>query len=136
MKRLLVFVVFLLFFPFCAAAAAEKEETVSRIVISGIMRIEPETVLTYLMIRKGDIVSDEQLDRGLKSLFSTGLFADVRLSVTDGVLNVDLVENPIVNQISFEGNKKSKPNSLKTNCLCIRVLSLHVPKLAGIHSGL
>ncbi len=119
MKRLLVFVVFLLFFPFCAAAAAEKEETVSRIVISGIMRIEPETVLTYLMIRKGDIVSDEQLDRGLKSLFSTGLFADVRLSVTDGVLNVDLVENPIVNQISFEGNKKIKTQQLKDE------LSLH-----------
>ena len=119
MKRLLVFVVFLLFFPFCAAAAAEKEETVSRIVISGIMRIEPETVLTYLMIRKGDIVSDEQLDRGLKSLFSTGLFADVRLSVTDGVLTVDLVENPIVNQISFEGNKKIKTQQLRDE------LSLH-----------
>lgn len=108
MKRLVVFVVFILFFPFCAVFAAEKEETVSRIVISGVMRIEPETVLTYLMIRKGDTVSDEQLDRGLKSLFSTGLFADVRLSVTDGVLNVDLVENPIVNQISFEGNKKNQ----------------------------
>ena len=110
----------MMFFPFCAGVrAAEKEETVSQIVISGVMRIEPETVLTYLMIRKGDIVSDEQLDRGLKSLFSTGLFADVRLSVTDGVLTVDLVENPIVNQISFEGNKKIKTQQLKDE------LSLH-----------
>lgn len=75
------------------------------------MRIEPETVLTYLMIRKGDIVSDEQLDRGLKSLFSTGLFADVRLSVTDGVLNVDLVENPIVNQISLKETKNQNPTA-------------------------
>ncbi len=77
------------------------------------MRIEPETVLTYLMIQKGDTVDEEQLDRGLKSLFSTGLFADVSLSMNKGVLKVDLVENPIVNEISFEGNRKIKTDQLK-----------------------
>ena len=93
--------------------AAEEEKLVSEIEISGIMRIEPETVLTYLMIRKGDKISDEQLDRGLKSLFSTGLFADVRLSMDRGVLKVDLIENPIVNRIAFEGNKKIKKQQLE-----------------------
>ena len=92
--------------------AATAGKLVEKIEISGIMRIEPETVLTYLMIRKGDNVSDEQLDRGLKSLFSTGLFADVRLSMDGGVLKVDLVENPIVNRIAFEGNKKIKKQQL------------------------
>lgn len=77
------------------------------------MRIEPETVMTYLMIREGDKISDEKLDRGLKSLFSTGLFADVRLAMDGGVLKVDLVENPIVNRIVFEGNKKIKKQQLE-----------------------
>ena len=113
MKKLFVFIAIIFCFPFFKAEAAQKEEVVSEIVISGVMRIEPETVLTYLMIRKGDSVSQEELDRGLKSLFSTGLFSDVRLSVNDGVLNVDLVENPIVNRISFEGNKKIKTQQLK-----------------------
>lgn len=113
MKKLFVFIGIVFCFPFIKAEAAQKEEVVSEIVISGVMRIEPETVLTYLMIRKGDSVSQEELDRGLKSLFSTGLFSDVRLSVNDGVLNVDLVENPIVNRISFEGNKKIKTQQLK-----------------------
>lgn len=113
MRKLFVYAVLGVFLCVSAVHAAEKEETVSEIVITGVMRIEPETVLTYLMIRKGDAVSQEQLDRGLKSLFSTGLFADVKLSVKNGVLNVDLVENPIVNQISFEGNKKIKTQQLK-----------------------
>lgn len=113
MKKLFVFIGIVFCFPFIKAEAAQKEEVVSEIVISGVMRIEPETVLTYLMIRKWDSVSQEELDRGLKSLFSTGLFSDVRLSVNDGVLNVDLVENPIVNRISFEGNKKIKTQQLK-----------------------
>ena len=94
-------------------ASAEQETVVSAIEISGIMRIEPETVLTYLMIREGDKISDEKLDRGLKSLFSTGLFADVRLAMDGDVLKVGLVENPIVNRIAFEGNKKIKKQQLE-----------------------
>lgn len=112
MKKLLLLVLFFFAFSFDAAAQI-KEKIVERIEIKGIMRIEPETVLTYLMLRKGDEVSNERLDKGLKSLFSTGLFADVRLSMNDGVLVVDLVENPIVNEISFEGNKKLKKQQLE-----------------------
>lgn len=95
------------------AFAESERPVVSRIVINGVMRIEPETVLTYLMIRKGDEATPERLDAGLKSLFSTGLFADVGLKMSDGVLTVDLVENPIVNKIAFEGNKKIKADQLK-----------------------
>ena len=112
MKKQFIFALIGLLLPLWSAAAAEKE-TVAEIEIGGIMRIEPETILTYLMIRKGDSISDEQLDRGLKSLFSTGLFADVRLSMDNGVLKVDLVENPIVNRIAFEGNKKIKQKQLE-----------------------
>ncbi|MBR1778791.1 MAG: outer membrane protein assembly factor BamA [Alphaproteobacteria bacterium] len=114
MKKLFVSVLIGLMFPLSFAAAVQGEdELVSEIEISGIMRIEPETVLTYLMIRKGDHVSAEQLDRGLKSLFSTGLFADVRLSIKNGVLKVELAENPIVSRIVFEGNKKIKTQQLE-----------------------
>lgn len=101
-----------LFLPF-RSASAEQGGVVSAIEISGIMRIEPETILTYLMIREGDKISNEKLDRGLKSLFSTGLFADVRLAMDSGVLKVEVVENPIVNRIAFEGNKKIKKQQLE-----------------------
>ncbi len=111
LKKLFVFLAVLLAFPLCAAA--RDGERVDDIVINGVMRIEPETVLAYLDIHKGDTVSGERLDKGLKSLFATGLFADVNLTAENGVLTVDLVENPIVNRISFEGNKKLKTNQLK-----------------------
>ena len=109
-----ILLTFGLIFAVSAAKAQETPEVVSEIVINGTMRIEPETVLTYLMIRQGDEASPDRLDRGLKSLFSTGLFADVKLSEKNGVLTVDLVENPIVNQIAFEGNKKLKTDQLKS----------------------
>ena len=103
-----------LFFLTAGSALAQSASpVVDHIVINGVMRIEPETVLTYLMIRKGDTATPERLDAGLKSLFSTGLFADVGLKMKNGVLTVDLVENPIVNVIAFEGNKKIKDDQLR-----------------------
>ena len=113
MKKRFFFLFLSIFLSFASVARAEGDRLVSEIEINGIMRIEPETVLTYLMIRQGDKVSDEQMDRGLKSLFSTGLFSDVRLSIDGNVLKVDLVENPIVNKIAFEGNKKIKTKQLE-----------------------
>jgi outer membrane protein insertion porin family len=86
--------------------------TVREIQISGAQRIEPATVLTYLPLKKGDEVTQELLDESLKSLFATGLFADVQLSENNGVVNVAVTENPIINQIAFEGNDEIKDESL------------------------
>jgi len=80
--------------------------TVSDIRIEGVQRIEPETVRSYLLIQPGDAWDDERVDKSLKALFATGLFADVNLSRVGNTLVVKVVENPIINRIAFEGNRK------------------------------
>src|ERR1700738_2972348 len=80
--------------------------TVGDIRIEGVQRIEPETVRSYLLIQPGDAWDDEQVDKSLKALFATGLFADVNLSRVGNTLVVKVVENPIINRIAFEGNSK------------------------------
>ena len=95
------------------AAAQENPAVIEKIELNGTMRIEPETVLSYLTVRKGDIVDKQRLDEALKSVFSTGLFADVDMNFKNGVLTLDIVENPIVNRIYFEGNSKIKTDQLK-----------------------
>ncbi len=80
--------------------------TVTDIRVEGVQRIEPETVRSYLLIQPGDAWDDEQVDRSLKALFATGLFADVNLSRVGNTLVVKVVENPIINRIAFEGNNK------------------------------
>lgn len=87
------------------AHAQSNGVAIQEIRINGVERIEPSTVLTYLDLRVGDRVDDATLDRVLKNLFSTGLFADVNLQMRGPILEVNLAENPIVNQIAFEGNK-------------------------------
>jgi outer membrane protein insertion porin family len=80
--------------------------TVREIRIEGTQRIEPDTVRSYLLIQPGDPFNDERADRSLKALFATGLFADVTLRRDGDALVVRVVENPIINRVAFEGNKK------------------------------
>ncbi len=80
--------------------------TINDIRIEGVQRIEPETVRSYLLIQPGEPWDDERVDKSLKALFATGLFADVNLSRVGNTLVVKVVENPIINRIAFEGNRK------------------------------
>lgn len=75
------------------------------IEVRGNQRIEEGTVLSYLSIEVGDVYSGASIDRSLKTLFATGLFADISIGRQGGTVIVDVVENPIINRVVFEGNK-------------------------------
>jgi outer membrane protein insertion porin family len=80
--------------------------TIESIRIQGNERIEEETVLSYFGVRPGDSFDPERIDAGLKKLFATGLFRDVTIGRENGTLVISLVENPIINRIAFEGNRR------------------------------
>src|SRR3546814_15752907 len=67
---------------------------------------------SYMQLSPGDPFEAERIDRALKSLFATGLFADVRLRREINTLVVQVVENPIINRIAFEGNKRIDDEAL------------------------
>ncbi|MCB9989166.1 MAG: outer membrane protein assembly factor BamA [Rhodospirillales bacterium] len=98
--------------PFSGQARAQyygadtQGEVISEIRVIGAERIEPETVLTYMDLKVGDKMNQEGLNRTLKGLFATGLFADVSLRQRGRVLEVYVQENPVINEIAFEGNDK------------------------------
>jgi outer membrane protein insertion porin family len=85
---------------------------VQRIVVHGTQRIEPATVLSYLAIHEGQPYDAQIVDLSLKTLFATGLFADVKMNWDGSILTVNVVENPIINQIVFEGNSKVSEKDL------------------------
>ena len=87
--------------------------SIETIGIQGSQRIEPETIRTYLTVREGDPFDPVRIDRSLKNLFATGLFADVTISQQDSMLLVRVVENPIINRISVEGNKQVDDDELR-----------------------
>ena len=88
------------------AANAQNGQVVRQILVQGNERIEPSTVESYLTVRVGDAYDAQKIDESIKSLYATGLFDDVTIDPQGDVLVVKVVENPIINRIAFEGNKR------------------------------
>ena len=95
-------------------AYAQDSGAIKSIRVEGNKRVEPETVRSYLTFSSGDPYDPAKVDDSLKALFATGLFQDVRMRKEGSTLVVTLVENPIVNQVAFEGNKEIEDDTLST----------------------
>ena len=105
--------VFIFTFAMIIALPVMAQAVLERIDIQGAQRIEQSTILSYIDLQPGDSVDRSALDSALKRLFATGLFADVALRQNAGVLTVDVQENPIINEIAFEGNEQIEDDELQ-----------------------
>ena len=81
--------------------------------VEGNQRIEVETIRSYMTIKLGDRFDSARMDGSLKSLFATGLFTDVTLRREGNTLVISVVENPIINRLAFEGNKRIDNETLE-----------------------
>jgi len=95
------------------SVTAAEASTVSRIVVQGNSRIDASTVRGNLTIKPGKSFDNNDIDESVKRLFATGLFSDVKISVSGGALVVNVKENQIVNAVVFNGNKKLKDKQLE-----------------------
>ncbi len=95
------------------ATSALAQGTIRQIVIQGAQRVETETIKSYMSISEGDPYDSGRVDQSLKALFNTGLFADVSIRQNGDAVLVEVVENPIINRIAFEGNKHIKDEELQ-----------------------
>ena len=86
----------------------------SDILVQGTQRIEPDTVRSYMTLKQGDPYSSRQVNASLKTLFATGLFADVTIRKQGTSIIVQVVENPVVNRIAFEGNDEIEDETLSS----------------------
>lgn len=91
---------------------AQNAPTITAIAVEGSQRVDAETIRSYLLVREGDPFDAIRVDRSLKALFATGLFADVSLSQDGSTLVVHVVENPVINRIAFEGNQRIEDTEL------------------------
>jgi outer membrane protein insertion porin family len=95
-------------------APSAYAQSVNSIVVQGNQRVEADTIRSYFRVGPGGRLDAFQIDEGVKALYTTGLFQDIRPSIQGGRLILTVVENPVINRIAFEGNKKVKDEQLKS----------------------
>jgi len=87
-------------------AYAQASSTITEIQVDGNRRIEAATVQSYLLFSVGSPYNRSRVDKSLKALFNTGLFADVSIRRDGSTVIIAVVENPIINRLAFEGNRR------------------------------
>ncbi|MBY6089478.1 outer membrane protein assembly factor BamA [Maritimibacter alkaliphilus] len=92
--------------------AVAQSYTFSNVTINGNDRISAGTILSYAGIARGQAVSGGQLNDAYQRILASGLFESVDLEPRGGTLVINVVEFPIVNRISFEGNTRKKDEEL------------------------
>jgi outer membrane protein insertion porin family len=95
----------MLAFLFVSGGAAVAES----IVVQGNSRIDSETITAYF-----HGTDQAAVNKGVKDLYATGLFSEVRVHREGGRVVVSVAENPVINQVVFEGNSKVKTEMLDT----------------------
>ena len=82
------------------------------IAVTGAQRLEPDTVRSYIQLRAGGRYTVESLDQAIRDLYETELFADATIRDDNGNLTIAIRENPVINRIILEGNKRLKEDKI------------------------
>ncbi|HZQ14553.1 MAG TPA: outer membrane protein assembly factor BamA [Pseudolabrys sp.] len=96
-----------------ASSSVALAQSANSIVVEGNRRVEAATVRSYFKAGPGGQFGPAEIDEGIKALYGTGLFSDVRINRSGGRIIVTVVENPVINRVAFEGNKKAKDTQLE-----------------------
>ncbi len=86
---------------------------VSRIDVKGNQRMDAESVRILANVKAGDNINSEHINNIAKDLQASGYFEKVDVKLNNGILKIDVVESPVVNMVTVEGNDEIDTEDLK-----------------------
>lgn len=101
-KKILIIILTFLFIPLNV-----NSEIIKKFEINGNDRVSNQTIIIFSNLKIGDYVNQNNLNNALKEIFSTNYFKDVNLSLKDGVVKINVLENPIIQSVQISGIKKN-----------------------------
>jgi len=97
------------FFVFLAFAfSSANAEILKKLEIIGNSRISNETIKVYGEIKINKDYSDDDLNTVIKRLYDTRFFSNISINFSNGVLKINVKENPIIDSIIIEGEEAEK----------------------------
>ena len=78
------------------------------IKVDGNKRISKESIIVFGNIKINKDYNQSDLNQILKTLYETNFFKEVKLNVNNNVLNISIVENPIIESLEINGITSKK----------------------------
>ena len=95
-----------------ASSTTAAAQQASSIVVEGNRRVEAETIRSYFHLLPGERLDLLKIDRARRRSTPPACFRTFGSRQSGNRLVVVVVENPVLNRVAFEGNKKIKDEQL------------------------
>ncbi len=82
-----------------------KAEIIKDIKVNGNQRISEETIIVLGQIKINDDYDDNKLNDTLKNLYNSNFFSNIDITILDNVLTINVIENPIIEDVRITGIK-------------------------------
>ena len=106
-------------------------EIINEIIIKNNNRISFGTIKTYGDIKTGVDYSKDDLNKILKNLYGTNFFENIKLSLENNVLIIDVVENKIIQTVTINGIKAEKTTKAILKGLSLKSKSSFIESLVA-----
>ena len=108
MKIFKPFIVFL-YIIFIAFFSINKSysDTIKDFKITGNERLAKETIVLFSELNIGDEVDQNIINLSFKKLFATNYFKNLKVNLNNGIVFIEVLENPIIQKIQINGVKNN-----------------------------
>ena len=85
-----------------------QAQVIHDIKVEGINVLNRSVIIKQLNIKVKDDVTEADLNLAMKHMYHSGLYDRVELSIEQGVLKVQVAENPVIRKVVIHGGKELK----------------------------
>ncbi|CAM5209652.1 outer membrane protein assembly factor BamA [Oligella ureolytica] len=90
---------------------------VQDIRVTGLQSAEPGMVFSYLPVGVGGTFTEDQATETVQRLYATGLFDDVNIHTQNRIVDIQVVERPIITSLIYEGMNAFNDKQLNESLL-------------------
>ena len=106
MKNKYLYKYYLFFMIFTFFVSSETfANNLNKIKILGNQRISDNTIKTFLPVKIGDSITDKLINDTTKTLYETNFFKNIDVEFENNELIISVIENPIIQNITYNGIK-------------------------------
>ena len=125
MFKTIIRINFILFFISSLSIA----QTISEIKVDGNKRISKESIIIFGNIDFNKSYNDDDLDTVLKNIYETNFFKKINLRINNSILEISVIENPIIEDVQINGIKSANLTELLFDKIKLKNRSSYIESL-------
>ena len=102
LRYICLLILFIIFLPVNYSHA----EKIREFKIVGNERLANETIVLFSELNIGDDIDQNIINLSFKKLFETNYFKNLKINFENGIISIEVIENPIIQSIQINGVKK------------------------------